>query len=318
MPRPVITLFAIRLTRTVSTALLFCAAIWIAAGAPAHAQVAVIVNGDPITVFDIEQRTRLERLSTQKNLTRDEVVNILIDEKLKIHIAKRYGLEISDKDVDNSFATIAQRSRITSQQFAQRLEASGVRAATLKARIRADMAWSQMIRGKFGSTLQIREKDVIDATLDSQKTDAKDTVGYEYTLRPILFVLPRGAPAAAVEAKRREADNLRARFTGCDEGIPFVRALKDVAVRDPITRNSADLSPQLRAVVDSVETGRLTPPEITPSGVEMFALCAKKETTAETPLQRQMRDQIFSKRFDEQSKRYLKELRSSAMIEYRN
>ncbi len=300
-----------------AAAILAGALAWAAGGTPAQAQVAVIVNGDPITAFDIEQRQRLERISTQKNPTRDDVVNILIDEKLKVHVAKRYGLEISDKEVDNTFATIAQRARATPQQFAQRLESAGVRAATLKARIRADLAWAQMIRGKFGSTLQIREKDIL-AALDTRKTDAKDTVGYDYTLRPILFVLPRGAPAAAIEIKRREAEGLRARFTSCDEGVPFARALKDVAVRDQINRNSADLSAQLRAVIDNVETGRLTPPEVTANGIEMFAVCAKKESTAETPGQRKVRDEMYSQRFEENSKRYLKELRSTAMIEYRN
>lgn len=316
MPRSSTTPLPSRRARLVA-AILTCAFVSFAGGAPARAQVAVIVNGDPITAFDIEQRARLERLASQKTPSRDEVINILIDDKLKIHVAKRYGLEIADKEVDNSFATIAQRARATPEQFGQRLQAAGVRPATFKARLRADLAWQQMIRGKFGSTLQIREKDIL-AALDTRQTDAKDTVGYDYLLRPILFVLPRGAPAPAVEAKRREAEGLRARFTSCEAGIPFARALKDVAVRDQITRGSADLSAQLRAVIDNVEVGRLTPPEVTANGVEMFALCAKKESGSETPGKRQVREEIYSQRFEEHSKRFLKELRSAAMIEYRN
>jgi peptidyl-prolyl cis-trans isomerase SurA len=284
--------------------------------APAHAQVVVLVNGDPITVFDIEQRTRLEQMSSRKALAREEVLNMLIDDKLKLFIAKRYSFEVSDKDIDNSFATIAQRMHATPQQFAQRLEASGVKAATLKARLRADISWAQIIRSKYQASLQINDKDVL-AALDARKTDAKDAVGYDYILRPVLFVLPRGAPAPVVEARRREADSLRARFSSCDDGIPFARALRDVAVREPITRNSADLTPQLRAIIDGVEVGHLTPPETTANGIEMFAVCAKKETTSDTPGKRALREEMFSEQFELQSKRYLKELRSAAMIEYK-
>src|SRR5438876_4531416 len=56
---------------------------------PLHAQtVAVMVNGDPITDFDIEQRSKLNFLSTHKPSNRQEVINELIDEKVKIKEAK--------------------------------------------------------------------------------------------------------------------------------------------------------------------------------------------------------------------------------------
>jgi len=93
--------------------------------------------------------------------------------------------------------------------------------------------------------------------------------------------------------------------------------LRDVAVRDPITRNSADLSPQLREVLGNVPLGHLTAPEVTAQGLQMFAVCGKKETTAESPLKRETREQIFAKRFESESKKYLDEIRKQAMIEYK-
>ncbi len=107
------------------------------------------------------------------------------------------------------------------------------------------------------------------------------------------------------------------RFQSCEEGLRLARGLNDVAVRDQIIRSSADLSPQLRAILDGVAVGRLTAPEVTPNGVEMFALCGRKETTADTVAKREIRDEMFAERFSTQAKRYLKELRSAAMIEYK-
>ena len=50
------------------------------AGAPSHAQsVAVMVNGEPITDYDIEQRSKLDFLSSHKKLTRKEVIDELIE-----------------------------------------------------------------------------------------------------------------------------------------------------------------------------------------------------------------------------------------------
>lgn len=298
---------------TLAAALLL-ATFWLGA-APAHAQVVLLVNGDPITGFDIEQRGRLIKLSTHKDPPRQDVINELIDEKLKVQVGKRYGLDIPASEVDTAYANIARRMRASPEQFSKSLESSGVNPVTLKSRLRADIAWGQIVRGKFATSLQIGEKDVINA-LDSRKTEGED-VGYDYTLRPILFVVPRGASEAIIEARKKEAEALRMRFQSCDEGVAFVRGLRDVVARDIIHRNSSDLSPQLRGILDGLAIGKLTNPEVTQGGIEMFALCAKDRTTAETPGKKEVRDQLFSKRFDEQAKRYLAELRRGAMIEYK-
>jgi hypothetical protein len=107
-------------------------------------------------------------------------------------------------------------------------------------------------------------------------TKPDDTVGYDYTMRPLLFLIPAGSPDTFVDGRKREAEALRGRFQGCEEGITFARALKDVAVRDQVIRSSADIPAELRKVLEGIEVGRLTPPEVTKLGVQMFAICAKK------------------------------------------
>lgn len=281
---------------------------------PASAQVALLVNGDPITNYDIEQRSRLLQISTRKQPSRQEVIEELIGDRLKIQVGKRYSVNVSDSDVENAFANIARNSGTTAENFAKGLQSGGLNPATLKAKLRADIAWGQIVRGKFASRLQVGEKDIFEAL--EKKSDGKD-VGHEYLLRPIVLVVPRGSPASVIEAKKKEADALRLRFQDCGTGVPFARALRDVAVREPIRRNSADLSPQLRENLNKIEIGRLTPPEVTSTGIEMFAVCERKETASETPGKRQIRDEMFSERFQAQGNNYLKELRAGAMIEYR-
>ncbi len=283
---------------------------------PAAAQVVLLVNGEPITAFDIEQRSKLIQLSSRKPPPRQEVIEALIEDKLKVQIGKRYGLEVPATEVDNAYANIGRRMRQSPEEFTKGLERTGIRADTLKSRLRADIAWGQIVRGKFANTLQVGEKDVLNI-IGARKGEAED-FGFDYALRPILFLVPRGASDAVIETRKREAEALRARFAGCEEGLPFVRALRDVVVRDPIRRNSADLSPQLREVLDAIPVGKLTPPELTQGGIEVFALCGKEKTTSETPGKREARDEIFQQRFLEQGKRYLSELRKQAMIEYKN
>ncbi len=281
--------------------------------------VVAFVNGEPITALDIEQRAKLVEVSEHQAPQRQKVLDELINEKLKVREAKRWGIEASDSEVDAAFGVAAGRvpGHPSSEQFAQMLTKAGVTINTFKARIRAELVWPQLVRGRYQASLEIGEQDLLTAMLN-KKTDDDNAISYEYKLRPILFLVPPGSPDSAFEERKRDAEALRNRFRGCDDGLPFARALKDVAVRDQITRNSADVPGELRKGLDSVPVGQLTAPEPTKLGVEMFAVCAKTEANSDNSTgKRQARESVFAEKFGQLSRRYLQDLRRSALIEYR-
>ena len=291
-------------------------AIALALPATANAQIVVLANGSPITEIDIAQRTKLTASSTGKTPSRKEVIEELIDDRLKIARAKSYGLVVTDQQVDQSFNTMAQRQGVSVEQFSQFLARSGVSPNAIKARIRAELTWGQLVRGRFSSTLNIGEADVVNA-LRTQNASEAAAVGFIYTLYPVTVVVPSGSNEATVATKRRTAESLRSRFTSCNEGLALARALRDVAVREPIARSSADLPKPLQELLDKMEIGRLTTPDVTSQGLQMYALCDKKETTMESPLRKQMREKLYSQRFEAESKKFLDDIRRSAMIEYK-
>ncbi len=282
---------------------------------PAWAQqVVVIVNGAPITTYDIEQRTKFNTLSTHKTPARQEVIEELIDEKLKVQVGERYKLDIGDGDVDSAYGNMARKMRLTPEQLTGALAHAGVDAGTLKARIKADISWQQIVRGKFQSSLQVRDKDVF-AKLRGENKDEKKEVAYEYQLRPILFIVPPGASEQVIDARKREAEALRSRFEGCETGLRFAAALRDVAVREQMIKSSADLPAAMRKLLDEVAVGKLTSPDVTPQGVQMFALCGKHENQVDSAATKEVREEMFAAQFQAKSKRFLEELRKQAMIE---
>jgi peptidyl-prolyl cis-trans isomerase SurA len=302
--------------RTCRTALAVACLIAAAAasGAARAQQVVLVVNGDLITAYDIEQRMKFVQLSTRKPGVRSEVIDELVDDKLKVQFGRRYKIEIPDSDVDQQFAAMGLRMHMTSEQLTQALAQGGVDSSTLKAKIRSDTVWQNIVRGKYQGDLQIREKDVLAALQNDKPEETKTQVGYEYRLRPILFLIPHGA-AQITEARQKDAEALRGRFTDCESGLKYARTLRDVAVRDVIVKSSSDLPPVLRDVLDKTEIGHLTAPEVTPQGVEVFALCERKETKEDTPEKRQVREKMFSEKFQAKAKQLLRELRKQAMIE---
>src|SRR6266436_1261103 len=158
-------MFSKRLTRGahLSVAMVLLSAVLIMTGAARAQQIVLVVNGEPITALDIEQRSKLNQLSTHKVPPRQEVLDELITEILKVKEAKKWGLEVTNAEVDTAFASMASRMRLTPDQLTQLLAKPGVNVATLRQRIRADLTWSQLVRGRFQSSLQIGEKDILTA-----------------------------------------------------------------------------------------------------------------------------------------------------------
>ena len=289
----------------------------IGCGAPARAQtIVVMVNGEPITNMDIEQRTKLTFMTTHKQPTRQEVINELIDEKVKVKEAKRFGVDPSSSDVDQTYAGMAQRMRLTADQLTQVLEKQGVRPDTLRARMKAEMVWTSLVRGRYKESLQVGEKDVAAAVKESGEGNL-EVEASEYKMLPVVLIVPRGSPQSAFDQRKKEAEALRERVTSCADASNYFKTMQSAAVRDMVTKTSADLAPSLRDMLEKTTIGHLTPPEQTKQGVEMVALCARNKTTIDTPKKKEMRDKMFVEKYEAKSKAYLQEVRKAAMIEYR-
>ncbi|MCP3443728.1 SurA N-terminal domain-containing protein [Bradyrhizobium sp. CCGUVB14] len=290
----------------------------ILAGAPAHAQnIVVMVNGDPITDFDIEQRTKLETLTTQKPQNRQDIINTLIDDKIKLKEGKKYGVDPTASDVNGSYEGMAQRMRISIDQLSKSLETKGVRPEALKNRMKAEMVWTSLVRGRFKEKLIVGEKDVADKVREGG--DEKLQIeGTEYKMQPIVLIVPRGSSAAFQETRMKEAEQYRSRVGSCEEANSLFRSTPNATIRDTVTKTTADLPEALRKVLDDTAIGHLTAPEVTKAGIEMVVLCARKPTTIDTPKKREIREKMYIEKYEKTQRAYLDELRKAAMIEYRN
>ena len=114
-------------------------------------------------------------------------------------------------------------------------------------------------------------------------------------MQPIVLIVPRGSAPAAIEARRKEAEALRERVQSCEEANAYFKSMQNAAIRETVTKTSADIPAALREVLDKTPIGHLTAPEITKQGVEMVALCGRKPTTVDTPKKREIRDKMYAR-----------------------
>ena len=284
---------------------------------PASAQaIAVFVNGEPVTTFDIEQRMRMAQRLDRKAMSRQQALEESINDRIKTQEARRIGYRIADDDVNAQFSKFAQGVRQTVPQFEQSLRQSGIEPSALKARTRADIAWATIIQQRLRRGAAITNSEVDQAA--QEKTQKAATKTTEYSIQQVVFVVPAGSGIGVVQRRQKEAAASKGLFKGCDgSGFAGFRSIPDVAIKEPINRSSDALSEAANAMLAKTPIGGLAGPLTTEQGVELIAVCGRVERNDISTVRSSVENELFSKKSTAESDRLLKELRSKAAIEKR-
>jgi peptidyl-prolyl cis-trans isomerase SurA len=311
--------FALAFSRHVAAALL-AAGLTVAlplAGAPAFAQtsIKVVVNDTPITSYDIDNRYRFLRLTSRGRANKKEAIDQLIDEQLKLQEAKRRNVNVPDSEVDGAYANIARRAKLSPSKLTAALRQQGINPSTLKNRIRADLAWSRIVRADARGELNVTEQDVLDALGDKSGAGTEAEIS-EFKIQEIIFVIPSKSSRGYVDQRRREAEGFRGRFKGCDSAGELAKGLRDVVVRPTVRRNEQQLQGPAAAVIET-PVGKTTRPEKIDEGYQLLAVCGKSTIRGTSQESAKVRSQLLNEQGQRFARQKLRDLRSGAMIEYR-
>lgn len=307
--------------RRVAYALACALAFGVAANAaPAAAQttIKVVVNDLPITSYDISQRAALLKLTARPPNPVQLATQELIQERLQMQEARRLRINVSDREVDQAFASIAQRVKLTPAQLGQVLSQAGSSAAELKSRLRAQIAWSQVVRMKFRGSGGVSDQDVIAALgAKGQEKDPNAHKTVEYDISQVVFVVPANASAGQKAARQREAEQLRQRFTSCEQGLAFAKGLSAVVVKPLGKKLQSDMPPQMTQVLDGIGVGKLGPAQPGPAGIELIAVCGRREIDSDAAARATIKTELTNEQGNLAARRYLRDLERNAVIEYR-
>jgi peptidyl-prolyl cis-trans isomerase SurA len=145
-----------------------------------------------------------------------------------------------------------------------------------------------------------------------------DVTTTEYTLKPIIFVVPKGASGGLDAQRRREAEAFRSRFAGCDAVAEQARQLQGVVVRSTIRRTSEELAgaPEGRDIQET-PAGKVTRPRKTEDGYTVLAVCTAKPIQSNAAARVQTENKLLDELNKDLGAEYMAELRKKAVIEYR-
>ena len=274
--------------------------------APAYAATKVTVNGVPISDIEISQRTKL--LALEGGGGPRAATDQLINEQLQLQEAKKYNITITDQQVDDAFQQVARNVKLSTDKLRQLLQSRGVSADTMRARLRAALAWQQL----SGMIVQSRVK-LSDLELDKQAAAALDNeASFDYILKEVLFISTSGNASA----RTGQANAYRKAFKGCDTAVQLSLNYTDAAVRDMGRRHATQLPDALAKELAGLNVGGISKPRVTEQGVSMLAVCAKNAARDTSFIKNKLRSQQGGEAMKAESEKYMDELKAKARIVY--
>ncbi|MBO0906217.1 SurA N-terminal domain-containing protein [Jiella sonneratiae] len=244
--------------------------------AMAATEVAVVVNGQPITTYQIRQRAAFLKLRREGGNLTQKATDELIDEALKQQETRRRGIKIPDQAVDQAFGNFASQNKLTTAQLTEVLSRAGFSASGFKDYIRTQMGWGQAVQASVRKNDRVSEQEAVQRMLAQGGKKPKTT---EYTLQQVIFVIPEAERKAKMSLRKREAEGMRSRMRGCAGTYDIAKNLVDVTVRDLGRVATPELPPRWKDSVEATSPGKTTPVQETERGAEFIAVCNTREVS---------------------------------------
>lgn len=248
------------------------------------------VNDSIITGFDLRQRMLLLIAMTQVQPTAENIpaiqqqaLNALVDERLQAQeLANFKDLVVSDQQVDEEIAAMAQEVGASPQTYLDFLAQGGIRPATLREQIRTQIGWSQLVGGRFQSRARVSRGAVEAAMRQVSEAAAKK----QYLIGEIYIESARvGGQQAALNGATQLVQQMV-------QGAPFQAVAQQFSAAPSATRGGdagwvveGTMQPTLQQALDQLEVGQLSRPIPVDGGVYIIYMRDKRDGAAASLVQ---------------------------------
>ena len=134
--------------------------------------VAVEVNDQIITNYEISQRIKMLETFGAKSVSKKEVINSLINERLYTYSAIELEALPNDSEIDKGLDDFAKRGNLNKKDLLAYLDSRNVSQETLIAYITAGLTQRKVIQKKFVNNIIISQGDVASA-IDTENVLSK-------------------------------------------------------------------------------------------------------------------------------------------------
>jgi peptidyl-prolyl cis-trans isomerase SurA len=291
-------------------------------------RVAATVNGDVITLRELEARTGSDYAAAQAMAPgpeRDKAIAKALQLALDQVIAERLfaaqtaalGVETSEGEVDAAVEDIKKRNNLTDDQLREALRAQGIDLATFRQTVRRDIEAMRVLQVKVRSRVKVTDDDVRNYwQTHPQEFQAEP----EVHVRHIYVGFTPGVEEEEARAQRR-AEAILARIKKGEDFAAVARASSE----GPSASDGGELGwlkrgtiqPELERVAFALPTGGISDVVRTRSG---FQILKVDERRGGGPLpfdevKEEIRNRLVNEQAESYRAQFIEELKRDALID---
>ncbi len=255
-------------------------------GTPTTADyIVAVVTQEVVTHTDVDKRVQRIQDTAQQGTKlpppeemRQQVLNLLIDEKVQISHAKSIGMDISDAEVDATIEGIAAQNKMSLQDLKARMKADGLEFGRYRASMKEQLLLQRLREREVTPRIRISDQDIDTFLKEDPAAQPEELLNVAH----ILIAIPEGTKPPAMMALQAKAQELRNRAL---KGEDFAKLARDNSEDDRTRANGGEvglrepnrLPPVFVATTTKLKEGEITPVVRSSAGFHIIKLL-KRDT----------------------------------------
>lgn len=267
---------------------------------------------------DIVTLSELEEFSQQlPQMTKEEVLNVLIEDLLIEQEAKRIGITVSDAEVEASIQARMAQFNMSEQEFARTLVEQGMSIEEFKEKLRSRIMKMKFVQHEVRGGIDVSDEEV----LNFYKLHQDDfRAGKEVHLAHIFLPFPLSEDVEQQEKVRKLAAELKQKIDG---GTDFADLAKKYSRSNPDGGGDigwlkyGDMNPAFVGAIKDLNPGQTTDPFESDTGVHILKIIEIKESEV-VPFEQvkdRIADYLYDIKLQEQLNRLVDEIKERTPIE---
>ena len=255
-----------------------------------------------------------------RNQLAQQVLERMVMDEIQLQMARRANLSVDDTELNRQLRSIAESNNMTLYQFADAVEADGIRLAAVREDVRREMLMRQVQQRQISQRVTVSDRDV-ERFLSQQPSQQQGQAFIEETrARHILVEL---TPTRNENQARARAEEARQRL---QQGADFASVAREYSDDRGSAMNGGDLGwvrpgqtvPAFEEAMTSLSPNQLSEPVRSQFGYHVIeVLERRRQDVTEESRREQVRQAIFQRRANEELQTWQREIREQAFVDIR-
>ncbi len=298
----------------------------------ANQSIIAVVDNKAITSYDLEERIKLviatsnipQGVDVEKRV-KPQVLRAMIDETLQLKEAEKMGINITPQEIENAIATLEKRNGTEAGGLMRFIAEKGASPKAMTEQLKAQIAWNKIVMQKIRPRVRVSDEEVNQA----METVVKQSVVTEYQISEIVI------PVDSPDMEKIASDLANRIKNDINGGVAFATLAEEVAMvaTTPSTNEVVRwVSPEIldeeikKFVMLQSSTTLPSRTELikTNIGFHIVRVEDKRSSSVngnedinEIAEQQQIREQMFARKMDLEVRKFMRNMRKSALIEIR-